>query len=243
MRIVKSFSISVIVISLIISLNSCMTLMNCLQGSGKIVKENRTIGEFNKVSLMGMGNIYITQGNENALVVESDDNIIKHITTNIKGSTLIIDADRQICPEKINLYVTMKQIEGLKIKGSGDIITSNLIKVDKLAIILDGSGNIKADAEGNGVKCEINGSGDIRLSGKSNYSFLSIKGSGNINSSECEVTKCDVEIFGSGNANVNIKEELNVKVFGSGDVIYKGEPKNVSQKILGSGSVRKMSQP
>jgi hypothetical protein len=241
MKIVKSISFISAIITCIFVMNSCMTMTNCLQGSGKIIKENRNPGEFNKVSLAGIGNIYVTQGNENALIVESDDNIIKHITTIIKGSTLIVDSDRQICPGKINLYVTMKQVEGLKIKGSGDIITKNKINSDKLALVLDGSGNIQADVEGSNVKCEINGSGDIRLNGKLNYSYYTINGSGNINSSDCEVTKCEVEIFGSGNAKVNVKEELNVKVFGSGDVLYKGEPKNVSEKVLGSGGVRRMN--
>ena len=52
--------------------------------------------------------------------------------------------------------------------------------------------------------------------------------------------RAKVTVNGSGDATVNVSEELDVRISGSGDVSYIGSPKIKSQ-VSGSGSVRPKS--
>jgi len=51
--------------------------------------------------------------------------------------------------------------------------------------------------------------------------------------------ECEVEIYGSGDCDVNVSESLDVRINGSGNVTYKGNPAEVNQKVSGSGGAHK----
>ncbi len=55
-----------------------------------------------------------------------------------------------------------------------------------------------------------------------------------------EATQCAVRISGSGNVEINVKDELDATISGSGSVSYKGSPSKVNSNASGSGKVRKI---
>src|SRR6187402_585305 len=81
-------------------------------GSGKIISENRTVTTFNGISLECHANVYFTQGDEQSVKVEADDNIISHITTKVKDMTLEISTDEENWNSHgtVNVYVTVKEL-------------------------------------------------------------------------------------------------------------------------------------
>jgi len=56
--------------------------------------ETRELGTFNRVSMRGIGKIYINQGKEQKVVIEGDDIAINRITTNVTDGKLVIDIGR-----------------------------------------------------------------------------------------------------------------------------------------------------
>ena len=66
-----------------------------------------------------------------------------------------------------------------------------------------------------------------------------INGSGEVHSFNLLSEATEVEINGSGNAEVFASKQLNVSISGSGDVQYKGSPV-VNQSISGVGHIRKV---
>ncbi|MBK8586342.1 MAG: DUF2807 domain-containing protein [Bacteroidetes bacterium] len=49
-----------------------------------------------------------------------------------------------------------------------------------------------------------------------------------------------VAISGSGTSTVDVKNDLNVTITGSGNVHYVQEPGKISSKIIGSGEISKL---
>ena len=68
----------------------------------------------------------------------------------------------------------------------------------------------------------------------------SISGSGKVLAAELETNRCDVRITGSGDVEINVKDELDANITGSGSVSYRGNPKKVNTHSAGSGKVRKI---
>ena len=50
-----------------------------VKGSGKLITESREVREFDRIVLNGSGEVVITQGDEESLSVETDDNIMPYI--------------------------------------------------------------------------------------------------------------------------------------------------------------------
>lgn len=224
----------------LLSIGNSMSAIGCEKGSGNIVKEDRQAKRFSKVVLKSSGNVYIKQGSNTSIQVETDDNIQKLIRTEVEGASLVIYSEESICPRKLNFYLIMPDIESLNIKGSGNIGVKGPVNADRLELKIDGSGDIKIkDLNATAMRVLINGSGDIEANGEVASVSCSIKGSGDIDLQETKAKNFEVSIYGSGDVSIEVDENLDASIYGSGDVIYTGNPSNIRKKVLGSGSVIK----
>src|SRR6185295_5400071 len=78
-----------------------------IEGSGNVVSENRTVINFTGIDLQCSANVYFVQGDEQSVKVEAEDNLIVHITTEVKNDVLIISTDGKDfnTEQQINVYV------------------------------------------------------------------------------------------------------------------------------------------
>ena len=215
----------------------------CYKENGDIVKETREVTNFTEIALATQGNVYVTQGSEYRVEVESSQNIIDIIKTDVKGSTLVIDKKKGKCisgDPTLNFYITAPNINALDISGSGTIYADGLINTNSMDLKISGSGDIELDSlECSDLDMKISGSGSMEIDGVGTMSTqdVAISGSGSINAYNAPVNDSDVKISGSGSAYIHVLQTLDVEISGSGSVIYMGNP-TVSSDISGSGSVR-----
>jgi hypothetical protein len=143
------------------------------------------------------------------------------------------------------------------LNGSGDLTAD--LHVQNMKLMIRGSGDAKfqgvsgsfelsvmgsGDVEGHGLdlsSCSVDnlGSGDVELSGSTSDLSLSLKGSGDFNGYGMKTKTASVTSYGSGDALVNVTESIRARLFGSGDVIYRGDAPKVSVSSMGSGEVYK----
>lgn len=237
-------------------------------GSGKVVTETRDVSNFSHITLAGIGDVYVTQGEDVSVRIEAEDNLIPYFETAVQGDTLTIGIKNEymgvsLHPLKpVKFYVTTPKIEAVKLAGSGNIIAGDVrttgfdisllgsgnISTGKLTatnvdVKLAGSGNIRLEAlTADKVSSTISGSGDISMGGEVTEQHSEILGSGDYLASGLKSENAIVRVTGSGNSQVLASGTLNVTILGSGDVVYSGSPR-VNVSISGSGKVNQASQP
>ena len=230
------------------------------------VKETRDVKGFSKVVFGCPGDMLVIQGDEEKLIIEADEDIIKDIVSEVRGRSLKITIERisifqhrRFDDIKMTLYV--KNIEEFMLSGSGNVESESLesddmklwvsgsgtIDVDRLKssfvkLQISGSGEIMID----GLNCKevdssISGSGEIELSGRVERQDLTVSGSGEYKAEKLQSEIADISVCGSGDAIVCAEKELSVSVSGSGDVEYRGNP-SVKSKVSGSGKVKKIGK-
>jgi hypothetical protein len=205
-------------------------------------KETRDLSGFTKVNFGVAGNLYINFGPEFKVVLEGDRSFLNNIITEVRGGKLVIRRDnwRFGMNERVTVYVTMPEIDGLGISGSGKAEIKDAVKTGNLDLNVSGSGKIyTSDLTADRLDCGISGSGNIELAGNGNVARgdISISGSGNFKGENIGIGAADISISGSGNCICNVTESLRASVSGSGDVTYMGNPK-VDARVSGSGKVR-----
>lgn len=214
-------------------LSACDVNINCIEGEGAVQEKEFELSVFDGIELDVPGKVEIKQGPQNVLV-RAYDNYWEPLELSVRRGVLVIGS--QGCfSDKIEAVITIPSIEYLEINGSGEIFSDNL-SAEELELGINGSGDIDINAAVRELDVNINGSGNVKLKGNTQEMGLDINGSGNLNAFEMEVLRADVEISGSGDAKVNVFNELNVSIVGSGDVRYKGQP-NIKSNITGSGDV------
>jgi len=203
--------------------------------------ETRDLKGFTKVNFGVSGNLYINFGPEFKVVLEGDRKYLDEIITEVSGNRLVIKKEnwRFHFDEKVNVYVTMPEIEGLGVSGSGKAEVKDAIKSDDLNLSVSGSGKLYAnELSVSNLDCSISGSGDIILgNGTASKTGISVSGSGNFTGESVKINTANIHISGSGNCTCNVTESLIASVSGSGNVTYEGNPR-VDAHVSGSGKVR-----
>ncbi len=103
---------------------------------------------------------------------------------------------------------------------------------------VEGSGNL--DIRGYdqpSMDVRMTGSGDLNGGGHTKTLTLAVAGSGDADLSALAAADASVTLSGSGDAELNTSDKLTSDVTGSGDVRFRGHPKTVESKIVGSGTV------
>ena len=222
---------------IVIDLNGCG--MKSVNGSGNLATEDRQLPEFDQIALNGAGRVILVKGDMAHLQIRTDDNIMPLIETGVRNRKLEISHDKwNLKPTALDIVITVKDLKGTSIAGSGHIKSDDRFSSDHFYTRVSGSGIITIELEVTQLDSDITGSGSVRLRGYVKDYDASITGSGKINALSMEAENASVTITGSGDCNINVSDNLRAKITGSGDLRYKGNPR-VSKKITGSGSVIK----
>ena len=214
-------------------------VFNCLKGEGNVITQELLINEFKSVKLKSSSNVFITQGSPFKVIVKGQANIISNIETDIQDDRWEIEfEDCMKDYTKLNIYITMPDIQKLKVDGSGSIQGVNEFDVDEIELKVDGSGKMDVKlSDATKVIADISGSGEIKLAGTANLIDIEIGGSGDVYAFDLETNIANVKINGTGDVEVFVNDDLTGKINGTGDIYYKGNP-SVDVEIHGTGKVK-----
>ena len=205
----------------LLAVGSVVTACSATAGSGQLATQSRQVSGFTSVELTGVGELSIDQTGTESLTVSAEDNLLPLLTSKVEGDTLILGKkpnNRIVTTKPITYTLTMKDITGLAVSGSGTINAPKL----------------STDA----LRIEISGSGVITTAGNADDQSLEISGSGRYLADGLTSKTTTAEISGSGTANVVASNALDVKISGSGTLTYSGNPQ-VTQTVSGSGRLIK----
>lgn len=212
-----------------------------IQGSGVIKQERRNVSGIQFIVNDSPAKVIVKTGNNEEVIVEGDDNLINIINTYVKNKNLTISTSdvNFITKQQMTVYITTRDLLGVKVKSSGDIISSGRIKTPKMTILVEGSGDVKiANILSDILTLAVMGSGDIKISGRTENLEAEISSSGDIDAQMLNTTLCNIFLKGSGDCSINASKQAAIKITGSGDVKLFGKPQVVKQYISGSGKIR-----
>lgn len=209
----------------------------CLRGQGGILTEDMSLNRIDAIDLQVPAKVYIRQGSEQRVMIEGQANIIDNLERTVRGGLWVIESERCIREmEELRIFITVPEVAFLKLSGSGQILSENELVTDDLELIISGSGDINLSLMADDIETLVTGSGNLRLTGLADELSFDLTGSGSLLAFDLETRKGEVNIEGSGDAEVHVTEELNVDISGSGDVFYHGSP-SLNVAITGSGEV------
>lgn len=206
-------------------------------------REKRNLKGFDRIGFGIAGSLSINIGPEFSVILEGTRRDLGGVVTDISEGRLIIKQEnwRFRFDERVKVYITMPELEELRVSGSGKAeIIDDIRNGDELKLSVSGSGKLyTAGLELDELDCSISGSGDIIIGsrGTADHGEISISGSGNYKGEDLEIDHLKVRVSGSGSCLCKAGDSLEASVSGSGNVTYKGNPK-IDARVSGSGKVR-----
>jgi hypothetical protein len=229
------------------------TLVSCHKTaviSKDYVTEDRLIKGFEEVEVVGSPNVYYTQADSFSVRVKGPDNFVDNILTEKNGKTLTVRNKGKwgvvnisfSDEDELAVYVTSPDLVAVRVNGSGDFISTDLIDTDNMNITLRGSGDINIDK----LLCdrcdvELIGSGDIDLPEvEAKETSAVLVGSGDIKMGLSKVADTHLSLKGSGDIKVDFSEgcrSVDCTVNGSGDIGLSGKIGHFRGEKHGSGDI------
>ena len=188
-------------------LQSFFFLLSCCRpviGNKKIVFQERTVSAYSQIKILGNADIVLTDGNIGQIKVETPENVLSYVTTEVKGDILVIKLKHygvNYVP-KLKVYVPIdEKFNKITILGKAEVISKEdfSLQLPSLEVVLKGNGNFKGKAlsarkatlsiSGTGnieasvteeVQAKIMGYGDITIFGNPSKKDTDIKGNGKI---------------------------------------------------------------
>jgi hypothetical protein len=213
-----------------------------VKGNGNMTTETRTTEDYDGIKCAGAMDYILVAGTEGNIKLEGEENLLKHIITEVKNGNLIVKVEKGVnlrssLNKTIKITIPFKDISEVSLAGSGDLWNEDKISATDLDVSLAGSGDVVLDIEATSVEGRIAGSGDLTLKGNTNNLEAKVAGSGDFHGFGLQSNNTIVSVAGSGDAEVVSNETLKARVAGSGDIEYRGKPSKKDTKVSGSGSI------
>lgn len=218
----------------------------------QVTKKTLELPEFKSIYVNSNYTVYVKQTNKQEVQVEALTEIYELTTIQVENGVLMINVERK--PENTNksiwakiddiklnptmkVTVSMKNISDLQVNGGGKIIAQNSLATNYVNLSISGNGSMDLDLKGDVIKAEVSGSGKMLLKGYANSIDVLVAGTGSINAFNCALETAKVKISGTGTCELNVTNNMEAMVYGSGAVKHKGNTKTVQKKIYGSGVI------
>ncbi len=228
---------------LIIALSS-IVLFSCrpsIRGSGNIITQKRTVGNFKGLSAATSIEVDVKIGSTYEVTVEADDNVVDYIKTEVVGGTLKIRyADNtSLRNANVTVHITVPTLEKLSASSSAKIVVDGILtNTSKIEFDASSSAEIEATVDAPQIAADANSSADITLKGKTQNFKVEVSSSADINAEDLLTENTTAEASSSGTAHVHASIKLDGKATSSGLVKYRGGAA-VTKSESSSGSVEK----
>lgn len=223
-------------------MSSCnINFSNGEKGNGNVVTQERNVSEdFNEVRGSAGLDVYLAQGNENKIVVETDENLLQYISTDINNGKLHVTTSSNIGRSKAKkVYVTFKELNTIEATSGADVIGNTIIKSKNLSLKSSSGADLKVEVFSQELTIKSSSGSEIDVSGKSSSLKADASSGSEIDAKKLLVVDCYAQASSGAEVTVNVKKKLETKVSSGGNVNYYGNPSSVDSNKSHSGSVKK----
>jgi hypothetical protein len=209
------------------------------RGSGNLVSETRAVSGFEAVDFSGMGSVEIIQDGTESITIETDDDVMQYVTTEVVGGTLYVGLDfngiASIVPTKMNVSLHVAALNEVVASGAWEVHSESL-ETDRLVAEISGAGNIRIDTlTADDLTIDISGTGEMEIGGEAASQQISLSGAGKYRGGDLQSETVAIDISGAGNASLWVTGTLDVNISGAGRVDYYGSPTvNFDQSGMGT---------
>ncbi|WP_242093160.1 head GIN domain-containing protein [Aestuariivivens sediminicola] len=237
-------------IKIIVSTLTGVTLFSCnfdmnfgmgVRGNGDVVMKERIVHEnFTTIKATEGLDVYLTQGTDESIVIEADENLHDLILTDIEDGVLKIHTKENIGYSKAKkVLVSFRDISQIISTSGSDVYSTNTINADNLNLRSTSGSDMKLDVNTSTLHCEATSGSDLKLSGKTNTLIAEATSGSDIKAGELFAESSEVKATSGADITINTSKQLTARASSGGDINYYGNPERVDKKDSSSGSIRK----
>ena len=201
---------------------------------------------FDTVNVYDIFNVYVKQDSFFSVKIKGDKNLIKNVEVSEANKNIEIQ-DKNTCyflklkHSQLDIYITAPDFYYVQLFSASSVYSIDTLHYTRFGVRTYGyyaNANVCVDCKDHFFLGVWNSTGDFYVSGKAMYYQVLNHGHAFVHSFDLQSQYADIEQRSTGDVEVFCQKKLNVKIFETGNVIYKGNP-DVSAVIQGQGKLIK----
>ncbi|GAB3424260.1 head GIN domain-containing protein [Niabella aquatica] len=227
-----------------VALSSCNIIdQKRVKGNGNVISRTYNLKDFAQIDIGDNMDVYIQQGADYGVKIETDENLFKYLDVNIHdGKKLEADVTNNVnldATGEVKVYITAPWLDKVHISGAAQLQTKGKFVQDrKLTFDLSGASSANVSVKAPVVELDVSGASTLTVEGESREVKADASGASTINAFNLMSEKADAEASGASTVRVFSSITLKAKANGASTVKYKGNPQ-VTSEASGAGSVSK----
>ena len=202
-------------------------------------KETRNLDNFTSVSVGEAINVVLVPGGVNKAELSVSGIDLDEVLTEVSGSRLKIHLDDGRHNNiDVDITLTYKSIERLKVSSAADVRTKGPIKADNFEVDVSSAGDADLDLAVGALDVDVSSSGDLNLTGTATSQEVDVSSAGSYDGSDLQSQEADVSASSAGSARVNVSKRIDASASSGGNVRYSGNPDKVRESASSGGNVR-----
>ena len=211
---------------------------NCIQKTGTIVQEEIVVDNFTGIIVSDKIKLFIEQGPEQKVVVETGENLLNEINIEVEDGQLILKNEnrcnlfREYGVTKI--YVTIPDLTYLRHAGNITLESIGTLELEELWLVSENqardpevhtTGDFELDLNVKNLRITSDNYSNFFLSGSvGNFNGFFAAGDGRLEARDLIVQNYDLFHRGTNKLIVNPQERLKGDIFSYGDIISVNRP-------------------
>src|SRR3954452_5715934 len=200
------------------------------EDGGATVSRNYQVSNFQEIEVAGPFDVEVRTGANPSVSARGSEKLLERTVVEVQGDKLVIRPENDHSwfnfgwgrHGKASFVVTVPQLSGATIAGSGDIRVDK-VQGNSCEGVVAGSGGLNVAAvDVQQLKLAIAGSGAVKAAGKAQAAKYEIAGSGDVEAGAVQTQDLKVSIAGSGGIKAHSAGTADVSIMGSGDVEVTG---------------------
>jgi hypothetical protein len=190
--------------------------------------EIRDVKPFNGIKVSTGINLYLKQGNDHSVAVEADEQYINNIITDTKGGVLNVyftyegTFKRKKKFSKINVYVTVEELEIIETSSGADVFCENCLKIDKLTVKSSSGSDASINIDCRELSLYASSCSDIKAKGSAISLIAKASSGSDINARELEAVFANLTASSGSDIVAKVSTEIEAYASSGGDIVYYG---------------------
>jgi len=240
MKIVKFYATTVAIFVTALLLASVPLMAQQLRGNGNIKTENRNVSGFEGINVSGGFNVEVTQGNDEGVRLEAEENLLGNIKTEVRNGVLHIYNDKSLSTNKgMKAYITVKELRSIEISGGVKVAGNSTFKTNKFDLEMSGGSNVKLALDTKQLTADMSGASKVDLTGQADEVNMDMSGASKVEAEDLVAKRVKIQASGASKVKVYAKDALNINASGASSVYYKGSP-TVNTDVSAAARVSKL---
>ena len=194
-------------------------------------RQVRDVDNFTGISVGGGINLFVEQGDEFSVEVESTRGDPDDVITEVDDGNLVIREARSIFRFGImhwfsshSVHVTLPDLESLSVSGGSDAIVDGVFTGEELDLSTSGGSGTTINVEMDTVDIAASGGSDIDIAGKAGSVTVRASGGSDVDALRFTADEANLTASGGSDIAITVVDRITATASGGSDITYSGNP-------------------